>query len=40
MASCVDISPFMRWLQDIGRARKAEETADDLNRIWGHAGAI
>jgi len=30
----------MGTVQDIGRAREAEETADDLNIIWRHADAI
>jgi hypothetical protein len=32
--SYINISPFMRWVPDTGRAREAEETSDDLNTIW------
>jgi hypothetical protein len=39
-ASSVNILPFMRWVPGNGRAREAEETADDLNTIWRHADAI
>jgi hypothetical protein len=39
-ASYVNISPVLRLVQDIGRTREVEETADELNRIWRHADAI